>query len=506
MKARKLSAKTAELYAQMVRSLPWAMCVVHVADAARESTWRLVAANAQARVLAGRTIEEYSRLSLSRESGLKEPETAVAAGIRAVAETGRAKTLGYAWGRSDLRSPEMLSVRAMRLGESCVGIVLHNVTQSVEAEQNRASAEARLEEVCAAARAIQWTADAETLECRSVTAEAAPILGYWPERWRGEAGFLRNHAHAADWELMRTRCAEAALGGEAEPFDFRMYDHAGKTHWFRAHVRARRTGRKTELSGVMVDVSDQKQNEQEALELSARVMKAQERERKRISRDLHDSVGQHLTALRWQLARTRRGASGDARLEEELKECARMTQVCMEEVRAVSYALHPPALEMLGLGPAVEWQAKRFAEQSGLKVEVEIGEGIPRLGADAEMAVFRVFQECLSNVRRHAKTDAAYVRLRSEGGATQLEVEDRGVGVPAELLRESGQGQGGIGLLKMRERMRDLGGTLEIVSTEQGTLVRASVPRQESPGAGAAARAPAPSVERAGLRRKAARA
>jgi signal transduction histidine kinase len=164
---------------------------------------------------------------------------------------------------------------------------------------------------------------------------------------------------------MRLHCSQAALERTADPFEFRMYDIQGNTHWFSVRVgMIERRGSRPELSGVMVDISDQKKNEQAALELSARVMRAQERERKRISRDLHDSVGQCLTGLHWHLARIARGAGKDAELRKELKECAGLVRACIEELRAVSYALHPPAIEMLGLGPALSWQAKRFAQQS----------------------------------------------------------------------------------------------------------------------------------------------
>ena len=218
--------------------------------------------------------------------------------------------------------------------------------------------------------------------------------------------------------------------------------------------------------------------------------KAQERERKRISRDLHDSVGQYLTGLHWNLSRLQRDGIGDKKQREQLKECAQMVHACMEEVRAISYALHPPAIEMLGLATALKWQVRRFAEQSSMKIHADITDKIARMDGDREITLYRVLQECLSNVRRHANTDEAFVRLRQESDAVILEVEDHGTGVPNDLFEDLARGRRGVGLLKMRERLVELGGLLEIASRGKGTMVRATLPREKN-SAAAGRKAPA---------------
>jgi signal transduction histidine kinase len=490
------SPRVVEFYEHLVRALPWGMAVLHLRDPKDAGTWRLVSVNTRAKLLIGREIDDYLKppiRSLDEIANVDAIET-----IRAAYKQRRMKQLGHVVDPTRFCPSLIYAVDARPLEDNCVAITLHDVTTAVQTRRERTRAEWRLEQICRSARAILWTADPGTLQFRSVTDEARTILGFWLERWTDEPNFLRNHCYPEDWELMRARCAELARDERTEPFDFRMYDIHGKIHWFRMNLSmgmGMGLGMAVEpgalLCGVMVDVTDQKENEEAARELSARVMRAQEKERKRISRDLHDSVGQYLTGLHWSLARLRRNEEAPEKLREQLAECARTVQVCMEEVRSVAYALHPPAIDMLGLGPAIEWQAKRFAEQSGLKVHVQLAEGIGRLEPEAEIALFRVFQECLSNVRRHAKTDEAFVWLRCDGAEMELEVKDRGVGVPAELLKRPAPGRGGIGLLKMRERVEDLGGSLEVRSNGSGTLVRARIPRPQPPATERAAAEPA---------------
>lgn len=236
--------------------------------------------------------------------------------------------------------------------------------------------------------------------------------------------------------------------------------------------------------GVVVDVCKQKRSEADFRRLSLQVMRAQEQERKRISRELHDSVGQCMTGIQWSLSNIRRDQLHGKQLARRLGECIEMVKDCVEELRSVCYALQPPALEMLGLTPALKWQAQRFSEQSGLRIELRTPAKMERFGADTELALFRVFQECLSNVRRHAKVDSAQVRLSATERDVALEVEDKGVGAPDDILERTARSGCGIGLLKMRERIGELGGTLAIESTGRGTLVRARVPRTAKTGAG----------------------
>ena len=216
------------------------------------------------------------------------------------------------------------------------------------------------------------------------------------------------------------------------------------------------------------------QSEQSLRELSLHLLRTQDEERRRIGRDLHDSLGQYLAALKMNLEmvarRTRAGA--------DLNEAIRLTEESIKEVRTLSYLLHPPLLEESGLQSAVQWYLDGFASRSHIDVGFEHRGGFPRLPRDLELALFRILQEALTNVHRHSESDKARVRLQTSDGIAILEVQDEGKGMPPELQGESGvERTWGIGLRGMSERMHELGGRLEISSAPQkGTTVRAVAP------------------------------
>jgi signal transduction histidine kinase len=208
-----------------------------------------------------------------------------------------------------------------------------------------------------------------------------------------------------------------------------------------------------------------------------RVIQAQEQDRKQFSRELHDSVGQILGTLKWKLAKCRREFIANTRLAGMLDECLRTVKECQDEIRGVSYGLRPPMLDMMGLGPALEWHAKRFATGSNLRIDLAVDPRIGRLGEEVELALFRVFQEALTNVWKHARTDEVQVRLSRNKRFVVLEVKDDGTGIPPYVLRGRAGDAVGAGLVKMRERISEVGGTVQIESDEKGTVVRARVPR-----------------------------
>ena len=156
------------------------------------------------------------------------------------------------------------------------------------------------------------------------------------------------------------------------------------------------------------------------------------------------------------------------------------------EIRTLSYLLHPPLLDELGLVSAVKEYAAGFGERSGIQLELDIQAGFGRLSQEAETALFRIVQESLANIQRHSGTQTAKIQLRGDTGRVSLEVSDQGCGMDKNAL-ERGKGSGtrlGVGILGMRERMTQLGGKLEIESSSSGTTVRVTIPvRAEVPDA-----------------------
>jgi two-component system, NarL family, sensor kinase len=219
-------------------------------------------------------------------------------------------------------------------------------------------------------------------------------------------------------------------------------------------------------------------------QLSLHLLRTQDEERRRIGRDLHDSLGQYLAVLKMKLDSVASfiGQKGDEAAR-DVDQCIRLTEDSIKEVRTVSYLLYPPMLEEMGLESAIPWYLDGFAARSGIKTTFDVQTDFGRLPRDSELALFRVLQESLTNVHRHSGSQTAHVRLLMREGMAVLEIEDRGKGFSPQLLEQSGQdwmGAPGVGVRGMNERMRQLGGRLELVSKESGTTVRGIVPARES--------------------------
>jgi PAS domain S-box-containing protein len=226
------------------------------------------------------------------------------------------------------------------------------------------------------------------------------------------------------------------------------------------------------VQSSVVDISEIKRAQEELRHLSAKLMNSQDEERRRIARELHDSAGQYLAAISMALE----GVGDEARgvpdsLRSKLAEAAEITKACSAEIRTISHLLHPPLLDELGLGSAVRWYVEGFARRSGIQVATEIPEELGRLGDDVELVLFRVLQESLTNVHRHSGSKTASVKLGTDSHQVWLEVHDEGHnGVSSASF------QPGMGVTGMRERVRDLRGTLEITAYRSGTLVKAVIP------------------------------
>ena len=224
-------------------------------------------------------------------------------------------------------------------------------------------------------------------------------------------------------------------------------------------------------------------SEKSLRQLSRHLLRSQDEQRRRIGRDLHDSLGQYLSVLKMKLEslsnRKADAAPEDAR---DLRQCADLTEEAVKEVRTISYLLYPPMLEEMGLRSAILWYLDGFMKRSGIQTTFEVAPDLQRLPSDTEIALFRVLQESLTNVHRHSGSPTAEVRLWINGDTAFLQVSDVGKGMKLKKATEFGNDEAatvGVGLRGMSERMRELGGKLELSSDEQGTTVTAAVPVQQ---------------------------
>jgi signal transduction histidine kinase len=217
-------------------------------------------------------------------------------------------------------------------------------------------------------------------------------------------------------------------------------------------------------------------------ELSSRLQQIRDEERRQIARELHDSVGQLLTALSINIAVVQSQVSHlDPSAVRAVSENASLIDQLSRETRTISHLLHPPLLDVAGLASAVRWYVDGFSERSKIKIDVDIPEEFRRLSDETEIAIFRMVQECLTNIHRHSGATAAAIRFRAEDSRVLVEVQDNGNGITLDKQLElSSPGRSGVGFRGMRERFRQLRGTLEIQSEGRGTTVIATLPLVES--------------------------
>ena len=227
---------------------------------------------------------------------------------------------------------------------------------------------------------------------------------------------------------------------------------------------------------INTDITARQRAELAARSLSKRMLSLEADERRRIARELHDSLGQYLTSLKINLDLLSRAANENKKAT-LLSECLQMAEQCLKETRTISHLLHPPLLDEAGLESAIRWYVDGFGQRSGIEVNLDVPPAFGRLRRDIETALFRVVQEALTNVHRHSGGSAVNICFDVDAESVWLEIEDNGKGIPEERLHAIHSGSAvGIGLLGMRERLLELGGTLKIESSKAGTLLKISVP------------------------------
>jgi two-component system, NarL family, sensor kinase len=239
----------------------------------------------------------------------------------------------------------------------------------------------------------------------------------------------------------------------------------------------------TELTEIVDANEALRVTETSLRQLSARLLQLQDEERRRIARDLHDITGQKIAVLSMSLDRLARlTEQRKPEAKESVKESREIVSQIGEEIRTLSYILHPPLLDECGLASAVHWYAEGFQKRSAIKLEVDIDPNLPRLPADAETTLFRVVQESLTNVHRYSGSSSAKIRISKTSGEVRLDVIDYGHGIKAGTARAKLDGPAplGVGIPGMRERLHQLGGELSVDFGTSGTRVAATLPIKKS--------------------------
>jgi PAS domain S-box-containing protein len=228
---------------------------------------------------------------------------------------------------------------------------------------------------------------------------------------------------------------------------------------------------------LQAEVLERNRIELNLRKLTGRLLLVQDEERRHMARELHDHAGQTLTALSINLGGLYSMVRDqDAKIAALVAESQQLSNDLSKEIRTFSYLLHPPLLDEVGLGSALQWYVSGFSERSKINVELDLPAGIGRMANELELVVFRVVQESLTNIHRHSGSQSAKLYLRCSDGSVKLEISDRGKGISAETQSEMRAARAGVGVRGMEERVRQFGGTLEIVSDGAGTKVIVVLP------------------------------
>ncbi len=214
----------------------------------------------------------------------------------------------------------------------------------------------------------------------------------------------------------------------------------------------------------------------ELRDLSGRLMESQDLERRHIARELHDSAGQTLAALGMSLAELTEKANGNPALAKSVSSAEELVQHLNKEIRTTSYLLHPPMLDETGISSALSWYVQGLEERSGLKIDLRLPDDFGRLPSEMELLIFRLVQECLTNIHRHSGSKTAQIEIAREAENVRVAVQDQGAGMSPQRLAEIQSHGSGVGIRGMHERVRQFHGDLVIESDGSGTRIYASVP------------------------------
>ena len=290
----------------------------------------------------------------------------------------------------------------------------------------------------------------------------------------------REHIHPRDRARVR-RIIDEALAA-CKPFEFqsRYILPTGETRFLftRGIPIVGPDGKAARTLGVVQDVTDSKRAQDDVRRLWRLMIQGRDEERRRMARELHESAGQSLAALKMNLSRLHESMPKNKRMLHTLwRSSVELADAAVREVRTVSYLMHPPLLDEAGLGPALRWYARGFADRSKIAVTVDIADDFGRASQEVETTVFRVVQEALTNVHRYSGSSTARIRVSRENGRLLVEVRDEGCGLAVVAPGAGSLTPPGVGIAGMRERVQQLNGAFEIESVPgRGTIVRVTLP------------------------------
>ena len=356
--------------------------------------------------------------------------------------------------------------------------VARDITAQKQAERALQESEERFRVITDASPIMVWLSGTDKL-CYYFNKGWLDFVGRTLEQESGN-GWAEN-VHPEDFD----RCLQTYVANfdARRPFEmeYRMRHHTGQYRWIldRGVPRYAPDGTFEGYVGGCLDVHDQKEAAEKIriADDMTRLLRAQDEERRRIARELHDGAGQTLTVLGLSLAQLVERAQVIApELANEGKEIEEGVQKLHREIRTTSYLLHPPLLDECGLASALKCYVEGLAERSDVAITLDVADNVGRLPSAMELAIFRLVQECLTNIHRHSGSKTALIRVAYEGESVRTEVRDHGKGIPPERLLDIQSHGPGVGISGIRERIRQFHGEMKIESNGSGTSVIVSIP------------------------------
>lgn len=373
--------------------------------------------------------------------------------------------------RTLLSSAELLEIA----GEKCILVASSDITERKNLEEELRQREREFSTLVENSPDVIARLDRH-LRYIYVSPTLQRVIGLSPEKLKGRTptelgeGDPEFHAYEAFEECCRQALATKRPVRKSIQYRRRSY-------WTRVIPELAEDGTVQSLMTINEDITDRIRSEQELGQLTVRLFTLQDEERRRIARELHDVTAQNLFAMSLNLSKLNNLESNSGEIHDLISECQTMGEQSLQEIRTLSYLLHPPLLDQAGLVSALRWYVEGFSKRSGIYVEV-FTQPIGRVPSDVEMALFRVVQEALTNVRRHSNSEIARIRLEMRHEELVLEISDQGCGFERAKPYEDFDGivAMGVGIPGMRQRLQQLGGSLNITSNDQGTTVSAVVP------------------------------
>jgi PAS domain S-box-containing protein len=352
-------------------------------------------------------------------------------------------------------------------------LVTHeDVTDSRETGEARRKEAQRLQLLLHVTHILPWEADFPGSHFTFVGEQAVPILGYPIEEWY-EPDFLAKHVHQDDRERMMSECTQRIDEGDNFEIEYRMIAKDGCVVWLHNLATVLRVeNQPTMIRGFSIDVTKSKQTEAALRDLGGRLINAQEDERRRIARELHDDLNQRMALLSIgleQLGKVKRHMD----LSDRLLSLQSQAQEISADIHRLSYRLHPAKLDHLGLAAAVRSLCQELSDRGEIRIDLHEKGLSANLPKDITLCLFRIVQEALRNCAKHSGAATARVRLENTGEAIRLSVSDDGCGFDME----SDAMKSGLGFTSMQERLRTVGGEMQVHSPPmQGTVIQVSIP------------------------------